>query len=415
MRISGRLEFPGDKSISHRSLMLASLTNGNCIINNLSTGDDVESTRLCLVACGINTEKSKSTVQITGGSLSSPNHPLDCGNSGTTARLLSGLLAGQKITATLKGDSSLSRRPMNRIIHPLNLMGVDVKSRNGYLPIELAKSSLSGIEYVMPVASAQVKSSVLLAGLGAIGQTIVIETVKTRDHTEIMLKNCGTDILFEDNRIMLSPLKKPLEPFQLTVPGDPSTAAFYGAAAALIPNSELILTGVLANPTRNAFFQILEEMGTDVQGLNLYEECGELVNDLKIIPKSIEGISISGPRIPKIIDELPILAVLATQAEGSTTIRDAAELRVKECDRIKAICLNLRRMGANITELEDGFIIVGPTPLHATQIKTFNDHRIAMAFSIADLISDGTSTLDNRNCITVSFPEFENMLKKIVK
>jgi len=340
---------------------------------------------------------------------------MNCGNSGTTARLLSGLLVGQKIAATLEGDISLSQRPMNRIIRPLKLMGVNIKSRNGFLPIHLIVNSLSGIKYRLPVASAQVKSCILLAGLGAKTQTTVIESMKTRDHTEIMLKTFGADLQVDNNSTMVSFLRKPLKPFKMSVPGDPSTAAFFCAAAALLPKSELILKGVLANPTRNAFFQTIEKMGAAIECLNLYQECGELVNDLKITSKPLQSISISGPDIPRIIDELPILAILATQAEGITTVKDAGELRVKESDRINAICSNLSRMGANITELDDGFIINGPTPLQASKIRTFNDHRIAMAFSIADLITDGNVTFDNTSCIRISFPEFREMLKKIIK
>ena len=415
MKILGQLEFPGDKSISHRAVMLAALTNGDCIIKNISTADDVESTQQCLHACGIISKKSGSTITITGGTLKLPDHPLDCGNSGTTARLLTGLLAGQGISATLKGDQSLSQRPMDRIIRPLKLMGVAIDSDHGHLPIKLKLNSISGIEYTLPVASAQVKSSILLAGLGAREPTTVIEKTKTRDHTEIMLKNLGADLHIKDDHLTVSRLKSPLKPFCMTVPGDPSTAAFFAAGAALLNDSELILKRVLANPTRNAFYDTLQQMGAGIERLNLYEECGELVSDLKITHQPLKSITISGADIPRIIDELPILAVLATQAEGTTIVNNAEELRVKESDRIKAICTNLNRMGASITELEDGFIITGPTPLHGNLVTTFNDHRIAMAFSIAGLISQGSTQIDNIDCIRISCPEFEDLLGTVTQ
>lgn len=415
MRIRGRLKFSGDKSVSHRALLMAALTDGECTINNISGGEDVESTRKCLLACGILSEKRGRRVEVYGGTFGSPTQPLDCGNSGTAARLLAGLLAGQKVTATLQGDSSLSRRPMERIIRPLKMMGASIDGDNGRLPLHLSACSLSGIEYRLPVASAQVKSSLLLAGLGAGGKTTVVEQNKTRNHTEVMLNYLGADIRIEHDRITVSRLQAPLRTFNITIPGDPSTAAFFAAAAAVTPDSELILKDVLANPTRIAFFQALEKMGTGVEWLNLHEECGEPVADLRITHNPLQAITISGIDIPRIIDELPVLAVLSTQAHGRTTVRDARELRVKECDRIRAICSNLGNMGADVSELEDGFSISGPTPLHGSRISTYGDHRIAMAFSIADLFSEGSVELDNSHCVQISCPDFHRLLNRVVQ
>ena len=414
MRIKGEVKFPGDKSISHRALMLAALTDGNCVIVNCSTAEDVERTRQCLSECGINSQKNGSGISITGGTLRSPDRPLDCGNSGTTARLLTGLLAGQGVSATLTGDPSLRSRPMNRIIHPLKRMGVSIESENGHLPLRLrGKGPSKSIEYTVPVASAQVKSAILFAGLGAPEHTAVIEKTKTRDHTEIMLKSLETGIHVQGHRIRVTPLKVPPRAFKLAVPGDPSTAAFFAAAAALVPDSDLILKGVLMNPTRSGFYDALKRMGVPVSVLNRHEKHGESVGDFRITPGPLRGISIEGSEIPRIIDEIPILAVLATQADGTTTVRNAAELRIKESDRIKAICTNLSRMGANITELEDGFVIEGPTPLHGAHIATFDDHRLAMAFSIAGLIARGPVRLDNPSCVRISCPEFGDLLKKV--
>ncbi|MCH7733128.1 MAG: 3-phosphoshikimate 1-carboxyvinyltransferase, partial [Candidatus Marinimicrobia bacterium] len=305
MRISGELTFPGDKSISHRALMLAALTNGECIIDNLSTGVDVESTRQCLMTCGVQSKKNGKQVVITGNPLKNPASDLDCGNSGTTARLLTGLLAGQRVTTTLTGDKSLSQRPMERIIQPLGLMGASFENENGYLPLRLNSAPLTGIEYSPPVASAQVKSAILFAGLGAEGETTVIEKTKTRDHTERMLHVLGAHIRFDGNRSTIKKLEKPLKPFAMKVPGDPSTAAFFAAAAALVPGSNLILKGILSNPTRTGFFSALEKMGAGMECLKQWKENGEDVGDLRIFHQSLKGINISGNQIPTVIDELP--------------------------------------------------------------------------------------------------------------
>lgn len=411
--LKGKLKFPGDKSISHRALILAALTDGDCQIENISTGADVESTRNCLALCGINSKKTENIVFLTGGQLRNPETNLDCGNSGTTARLLIGLLAGQKVSARFVGDVSLSRRPMQRVIHPLEEMGAEFESSDQHLPLTLRIKELTGISYTPSVASAQIKSAILFTGLGAEGKTTVTESIATRNHTELMLNELGADIRTKDNSVTVLPLQRPLNSFNMTIPGDPSTAAFFAAAAALIPNSDLILENVSANPTRTGFYAVLEQMRGNIECLSQWENNGERTGDLRIRGSQLEGISITKKDVPGIIDEIPILAVMATQAEGTTEIRGAAELRVKECDRINAICINLKRMGADITEFDDGFAITGPTPLKSSNIKTFGDHRIAMAFTIAGLAANVAVKLDNPDCVNISFPEFYSFLRKV--
>jgi len=413
MVIKGTLTFSGDKSISHRALMFSALANGESRISNLSTGADVQSTRKCLEACGVEIRDEGNEVVVNGGKLSDPIDFLDCGNSGTTTRLLLGLMAGQGINATFIGDDSLSSRPMNRIMAPLYQMGLKSENNDGKLPITICKSDLNGIRYKSPVASAQVKSAVLLAGLGASGETSITEPISSRNHTEIMLSELGANLSTDGLASTVSSMNCPLLPFDLTVPGDPSTAAFFAASAALVPNSELVLTRILVNPTRTGFFTALEKMGATIERLNLWDEAGELIGNLKICHQSLKGIIIDKNDVPGLIDELPIIAVLATQANGRTEVFGAEELRVKECDRIHALCKNLNKMGADIEELQDGFIVNGPTPLKGVNIETFHDHRIAMAFTIAGLVTNGNVVLDHPECASISFPEFYDVLENL--
>jgi len=413
MGIKGKMTFPGDKSISHRSLMFAALANGESRISNLSTGADVQSTRECLEACGIDIRDDGDDVIVTGGKFIDPNQPLDCGNSGTSTRLLLGLLAGQGVNATFIGDQSLSSRPMNRILDPLSKMGLKSKSNNGKLPITIYKNDLIGIEYESPVASAQVKSAVLLAGLGAIGQTSITEPILSRDHTEKMLKGLGSNISTEGLTATVFRMTAPLSPFNLMVPGDPSTAAFFAAATAIVPNSEIILNCILRNPTRIGFFDALQKMGAGMDCLEQWEDAGETIGKLKVFHQALNAITIKKDDVPGLVDELPIIAILATQAKGKTEVRGAEELRVKECDRIHAICKNLKKMGADIQERDDGFIIHGPTQLKSGEIETFHDHRIAMAFTIAGLVSDGDVILDYPECASISYPEFYDELERL--
>jgi 3-phosphoshikimate 1-carboxyvinyltransferase len=411
--IKGKITFPGDKSISHRSLMFAALADGESRISNLSTGTDVQSTRECLEACGIDIRDDGDDVVVTGGKFADPKQPLDCGNSGTSTRLLLGLLAGQGVNATFIGDESLSSRPMNRILDPLSQMGLKSKSNNGKLPITIYKSDLTGIEYDSPVASAQVKSAVLLAGFGASGETSVTEPILSRDHTEKMLKGLGGNISTHGLTTTISPLTSPLLSFDLTVPGDPSTAAFFAAASSIVPNSEIILNRVLRNPTRIGFYGALQKMGAGMDCQEQWEDAGETIGNLKVFQQPLNAITITKDDVPGLVDELPIIAILATQAKGKTEVRGAEELRVKECDRIHAICKNLKIIGANIEELEDGFIIHGPTQLKGGEIETFHDHRIAMAFTIAGLVSDGDIILDYPECASISYPEFYDELERL--
>ena len=415
MPVLGSINLPGDKSISHRSLMLSALADGECIIHNLSTGADVESTRKCLSDCGIQSRIENGVVYVSGGKFKNPIIPLNCGNSGTTARLISGLLVGQGIAADLIGDSSLSSRPMDRITIPLTKMGANISTEKGKMPLSITHSPLCGINYTLPIASAQVKSSTMFAALGAKNKTVIIEPVKTRDHSEIMLKSLGHDISVLKNKISISPLKNKLKSFELTVPGDPSSASFFAAAAAMIPNSDLTIKNISANPTRTGFFRALEKMGGGVVWKNIHKECGELVGDVQVYYQPLHGISISSVEVPSLIDELPIIAVLGSTADGYTVIEGAEELRFKETDRIHAVCKNLFAMGVDVIERKDGFIINGPNILQSTTIESFGDHRISMAFTIAGLSSGTFNKIDDMNCINISFPDFLNTLKSILR
>ncbi len=413
MAIKGTLKLPGDKSISHRALMFAALADGESRISDLSTGTDVHSTRKCLEACGIDIRDDGDDAIVKGSLFSNPAEPLDCGNSGTTIRLLLGLLAGQGINATFIGDESLSARPMNRILDPLSQMGLKCENNDGKLPVTIYQSNLNSIEYDSPIASAQVKSAILLAGLGASGVTTVIEPALSRDHTEKMLQGLGAEFSFNGLTATVSPLISPLESFKLSVPGDSSTGAFFAAAAAMIPGSSIIIDRILWNPTRIGFYSTLYQMGAGVDCLDQWDEAGERIGKLNVFYQSLKGVHITKEDIPGLIDELPIIAILATQAEGKTEVSGAGELRVKECDRIHAICSNLERMGAEIEESQDGFIIHGPKQLNGAEIETFHDHRIAMAFTIAGLVANGDVMLDYPECASISFPEFYNELERL--
>ena len=413
MAIKGTLKLPGDKSISHRALMFAALADGESRISDLSTGTDVHSTRKCLEACGIDIRDDGDDAIVKGSLFSNPAEPLDCGNSGTTIRLLLGLLAGQGINATFIGDESLSARPMNRILDPLSQMGLKCENNDGKLPVTIYQSNLNSIEYDSPIASAQVKSAILLAGLGASGVTTVIEPALSRDHTEKMLQGLGAEFSFNGLTATVSPLISPLESFKLSVPGDSSTGAFFAAAAAMIPGSSIIIDRILWNPTRIGFYSTLYQMGAGVDCMGQWDEAGERIGKLNVFYQTLKGVHITKEDIPGLIDELPIIAILATQAEGKTEVSGAGELRVKECDRIHAICSNLERMGADIEESQDGFIIHGPKQLNGAEIETFHDHRIAMAFTIAGLVANGDVMLDYPECASISFPEFYNELERL--
>ena len=414
--IKGEINFPGDKSISHRALMIASLSLEKSNITNLSDGIDVLTTKTCLEQCGINIKANTTrSISLRGGVFSDPVKQLNCGNSGTTARLLIGLLASRKVNATFFGDNSLSQRPMDRIIKPLSKMRLKIRSKNGKLPLRIDKSELIGNNYQSIISSAQVKSSFIFCSLGACSKSSYSEPIKSRDHTEIMLRSVGIDIKSEGNEIFINKMDKLPHSLNIAVPGDPSTAAFFAASAVLLPRSELVLNDILANPTRFEFFKVLDQMGAKIECISIKNQGGEQVKDIKIRFGHLEAIKINDHQISSLIDELPILAVVCTQAEGQTIIRGAEELRVKECDRIHAIVHNLRRMGVLVEEYDDGFSFRGPIKLRGAKIKTFNDHRIAMAFTIAGLIANGPTKLDNEGCVAISYPDFFNQLGILIK
>ena len=416
MTIYGSVNLPGDKSISHRALMIASLSPQISTIKNLSDGRDVQSTERCLKLCGISIKNNSKNIKIVkGDSFSSPSKELDCGNSGTTMRLLSGLLSGKGLEVTLIGDNSLSKRPMERIIKPLSQMGVNIKCVNNRSPLIIKKSKINGINYTNEISSAQVKSAILFSGLGSTEPVYYQEPFLSRDHTEIMLKTVGVTIKKANNETYLMPPIESLRPLNIEIPGDPSSAAFFAGAASILPRSKLVLKKILSNPTRFEFFNIIQLMGTDINLINERNEAGETVNDITIKYRNLVGIEVEPNKIPSIIDEIPMIAIIATQAIGKTVIRGAKELRVKESDRINAIVLNLRKMGASVVEYDDGFEITGPTKLKAAKIRTFNDHRIAMAFSVAGLIATGNTKLDNYDCVDISFPGFFKLMKKLIK
>jgi len=414
MSIKGTVTLPGDKSLSHRALIFAAMSNGESQISNLSDGNDVISTRDCLQQCGIKIFDKRERTFVRGGSFTDPTSDLNCGNSGTTARLLLGLLAGKGLNARFIGDQSLSSRPMDRVLDPLAKMGLKLKSTDGRLPISIFKSDLNGVSHNSLIPSAQIKSAILLAGIEATGKTSTTESILSRNHTEIMLKKLGANISTNNltNTISKSSLSSLIN---FKVPGDPSASSFFTTAAILLPNSSITIDNILLNPTRIGFYKIINKMGAKLNYLNEKFSFGEKLGSIKVVSSKLNNINISKNDIPGLIDELPLIALLATQATGITEVRDASELRFKECDRIKAICKNLINMGANIKELDDGFIIKGPTPLKATKIETYGDHRIAMTFAIAGLISKEEIELDNPDCVSISFPKFYQELERLKK
>lgn len=413
MIIKGSLVFPGDKSISHRALIFGTMTNGRSTIKNISNGADVASTIQCLRLCNIKIDIKQNELVIYGSKLKDPKEKLDCGNSGTTARLLIGFLSGQGINATFIGDNSLSARPMDRILDPLKSMGLKYDSNNKYLPITIEKSALSNKKHFLKIASAQIKSAIILASLYSKKISKIKEINKSRDHTEIILKYLGANITSDKDIVLSDRSTNIFRNFEITVPGDPSSAAFFAAATLSLPGSKLNIKSILLNPTRIGFFNILISMGADIKFIYSSNTLGEKVGDIIITHSKLKSIKLTKKQIPSMIDELPIFAVLATQATGTTVINNAEELRYKECDRIHAICYNLKNMGADITEKNDGFIINGPANLKGSKIKTFHDHRIAMAFTIASLFSEGNNILDNSDCVSISYPDFFKTLEKI--
>jgi 3-phosphoshikimate 1-carboxyvinyltransferase len=410
---------PGDKSISHRAALLAALAEGTSVIENFLPGGDCLATLGCLRALGVPvTELSPTTLQIEGAGLQGlkePVAPLDCVNSGTTMRLLAGLLAGQRFFSVLAGRPQLTRRPMARVVEPLRRMGATIHGRQeGRLaPLAIQGSRLGGIDYTLPVASAQVKSAILLAGLYGNGLAIVREPGPSRDHTERMLAAMGAPVTVLGPVISSERPQEALRPLEMTVPGDLSSAAFLLAAGVLVPGGQVTITGVGINPTRTGILDILRQMGAELVVENERLEVGEPVADVTVRYSPLRGVEVGGAMIPRAIDELPVLAVLATQARGRTVVRDAAELRVKETDRIATVVAELRRLGAEIEERPDGFVVEGPARLLSAPVSSHGDHRLAMALAVAGLVAAGALLIEDTECIADSYPGFERALRKL--
>ena len=417
--IRGSVTVPGDKSISHRSVMLGSIARGTTEIHGFLEGADCLSTISCFRHMGVDIENKNGVVTVHGKGLrglSAPSAPLDCGNSGTTTRLISGILAAQDFSAVLTGDASIQKRPMGRIITPLSMMGADIKSihGNGCAPLHITGSPLHGIHYNSPVASAQVKSSILLAGLYADGETRVTEPYISRDHSERMLSAFGADIHTEGTTAILQPTKQ-LYGQKILVPGDISSAAFFIAAGLIVPDSEILIKNVGINPTRDGILRVCKAMNADVELLNVNTASGEPTADLLVRSGKLTGTAIEGAIIPTLIDELPVIAAMACYAEGTTVIRDAAELKVKESNRIAVMVENLTAMGADVTETEDGMIIHGGKPLHGAVIDSKKDHRIAMTFAVAALGASGETEILDADCVNISYPGFYGDLERLCK
>ena len=447
--VAGELRVPGDKSIAHRALMLAAVADGECRLEGLPESEDVRATIACLRSLGVHltpvspsplagppahasrAERAMRAFEASGGlgrgfhvspapseggpgwGFASPHGPLDCANSGTTMRLLLGLLAGTRVTAILDGDESLRRRPMARVIDPLRKMGARIDSDEGHAPVFVTGTALQGRYHVLPIPSAQIKSAILLAGLSASGPTTVVEPVKTRDHTERLLQAMGAEIRSTGSTVELRPSQRWLRPLGMTVPGDFSSAAFWMAAAALRPDWSISLRDVGLNPTRTAFARLLDRMGAEVWS-DVTSQEAEPVGSLRVVGRPLQAIDLAPDEVAGAIDELPALMVVATQAHGVTIINGAGELRVKESDRIAAMVEGLRRMGARIDERPDGVSVYGPTTLHGAAVDTRGDHRIAMALAIAALVADGDTAIDDAECVAVSYPGFFHDLREVV-
>ena len=415
--LRGEITVPGDKSISHRAIMFGSIAKGTTEITGFLNSADCHSTISCFKQMGISITEKNGTVLVAGKGmhgLCTPSSVLDTGNSGTTTRLISGILAAQPFSVTINGDETIQKRPMKRIMEPLSLMGADITSQRGNdcAPLIINGKPLHGITYTTKTASAQVKSSILLAGLYADSSTIVTEPALSRNHSELMLKAYGADISVTDKTVTLKPASE-LFGQKVEVPGDISSAAYFIVAGLITPDSEVLIKNVGINETRDGIIRVVKAMGGNITLLNEHIACGEKVADVLVKSSNLKATTIEGAIIPTLIDELPVIAILATCAEGTTTIKDATELKVKECNRIDAVTKNLQAMGGNITPTEDGFIIKGGAPLHAARIETFHDHRIAMSFAVANLIADGENTYDKPEVVCISYPGFYEDLNSL--
>jgi 3-phosphoshikimate 1-carboxyvinyltransferase len=421
-KIEGEIEIPADKSITHRAVMLSSIACGSSVVKNYLLSDDCKRTIaafekmgaeikikekiLFIKGCGLNLQKPKAE-----------KYEIYAGNSGTTARLISGILAGQKFTTLLSGDESLSKRPMRRVIEPLSLMGTQITSSNDLLPMEISgRNPLKAIHYESKKPTAQVKSAVLFAGLYADGKTSYCEPVKSRDHSERMLKAFGANVKVNENTVSIYPVEK-LNAQEIIVPSDISSAAFFIAAVLIVPGSKIIIKNVCVNPTRDGIIEILQKMGADIKLENLKELSGEPVADIVVRYSKLKSVNIDETLVPRMVDEIPIFALIAAHADGITKISGAKELRVKESDRIESVVSQLKKMGVEIESLEDGFLINGKNnfKLKGAVTESFNDHRIAMTLAVASLIAQGETTIRNSECVDISFPNFYNVLKNICR
>lgn len=416
-KLRGEITVPGDKSISHRSVMLGSIAKGDTRISGFLTGEDCLSTIDCFKKLGIDIEVNGTDVTVHGKGLkglSAPAETLDVGNSGTTLRLMSGILSAQPFTTRLTGDSSIQKRPMGRVASPLGLMGAKITSENEKMtaPLTIEGQRLHGIDYTLPVASAQVKSALILAGLYADGETRITEPEATRDHTEIMLNYLGADIRKEGDTIVVRPAAE-LTGRDITVPGDISSAAYFIAAALISKDSEVLIKNVGVNPTRTGIITAFKAMGGNIELTNERTVCGEPVADILVRSSRLHGVVIKGAIIPKLIDEIPVIAAAACYASGETVIADAAELRVKESDRIKTMAAELGRMGATVIQTDDGMIILGGIPLHGAVCESYNDHRVAMSVAVAALGAKGETQIKDCGCVDISFPGYFDALKSL--
>lgn len=416
-KVSGILTVPGDKSISHRSVMLGALAKGDTHVTGFLTGEDCLSTISCFKKLGIDIEINGTNVTVHGkglNGLTAPSGILDVGNSGTTLRLMSGLLAAQPFTSQITGDKSIQKRPMGRVAAPIELMGGKIVSEGEKLtaPLTIEGRRLKAIDYTLPVASAQVKSAVILAGLYAEGFTRITEPEATRDHTEIMLNYLGADIKKDGSTIIVTPVAE-LNARDIFVPGDISSAAYFIAAALICNSSEVVVKNVGVNPTRTGIITAFKNMGADIELMNKRTVCGETVADIAARSGSLNGTVIKGNIIPKLIDEIPVIAAVACYAEGTTVIADAEELKVKESNRIKTMVTELSKMGADISETDDGMIINGGKPLHGATFESYDDHRVAMSVAVAALGAEGLSEIRNPGCANISFPGYYGLLDSL--
>ena len=416
MRFQGTLQLPGDKSISHRAIMLSAIADGESCVKNLNDGADLQSTINILKDCGALIEQRNEKIIINGRKLHSPKTELDCGNSGTTTRLIAGLLSSQKLIFTLIGDESLSKRPMNRIIQPLKKMGCIMSSNKGLLPLYVdASNGISAIDYDMEIASAQVKSSILFSALGGNNVSSINEVIPTRNHSEIMLKNMGASIETQGTKIFVHPLESKLKAIDISVPSDPSSSAFFAGLAVISNNSKLKLTNVLLNESRIGFVEVLRRMNCLIIQSNESIHNGEKVGDLTFSSSSIKAVEVEPEIIPSIIDEIPILAVVAAFSSGVTVFKNVEELKYKECDRLAAIIHNLQAFGIQAYENNNNLYVEGGKVKKMSQITTFDDHRIAMAFTILSLAAFKKYDLDNAKCVDISLPNFFKYFSEITK